>query len=197
MSAIPARQLPDLEISWKFMAAFQSVPALFNEMTLRKREQAGIMIILRFKQNDLRLPGESYFDSTVRGSHACWQADSQHCAWQSEQCSTEAPCQAAVLLDVTHTAGMHGTRSCRAETQQGLSMPSGADAALGASPPIIDIRSKLGPGGIWQWRGILISWTARISHRACRPNTPSHICKTAWTVLAAAEEHCDYWHIWS
>lgn len=89
MSAIPAWQLPDLEIGWKLMAAFQSVPALFNEMTLRKREQAGIMIILRFKQNDLRLPGESYFDSTVRGGCACWQPDSQHHAWQREQCSTD------------------------------------------------------------------------------------------------------------
>lgn len=118
MSAIPAWQLPDLEISWKFTATFQFVPALFNEMTLRKREQAGIMIILHFKQNDLRLPGESYFDSTVRGSRACWQADSQHCAWQREQCSTEAPRQAAVLLDVTHTAGVQGTRSCRAETSE-------------------------------------------------------------------------------
>lgn len=49
------------------MAAFKSVQALFNEMTLRKREQAGIMIILCFKQNYLRLPGDSYFDSTVRG----------------------------------------------------------------------------------------------------------------------------------
>lgn len=49
------------------MAAFKSVQALFNEVTLRKREQAGIMIILCFKQNDLRLLGDSYSDSAVGG----------------------------------------------------------------------------------------------------------------------------------
>lgn len=49
------------------MAVFKSVQALFNEMTLRKREQAGITIILCFKQNDLRLLGDSYFDSMARG----------------------------------------------------------------------------------------------------------------------------------
>jgi len=61
-----------------------------------------------------------------------------------------APHRAAALLDVTHAAGVQGTRSHRAETQQGLSMPSGADAALGASAPITSIRSKLGAGGNWQ-----------------------------------------------
>lgn len=58
----------DLEIIWNFLSDFQSLQALFNETTLRKRERAEIMIMLCFKQNYLRLPGDSYFDSTVRVS---------------------------------------------------------------------------------------------------------------------------------
>jgi len=53
----------------KCMATCKAVQALFNEMTLRIREQAGIMVILCFKQNDLRLPGDSYFDSMEKEHH--------------------------------------------------------------------------------------------------------------------------------
>lgn len=48
------------------MSDFQFLQTLFNEMTLMKREEAGIMIMLCLKQNYLRLPGDSYFDSMVR-----------------------------------------------------------------------------------------------------------------------------------